>query len=87
MSDWTGGYGSGVRPANAKLPVKVHRNVALIHTAEPLLAEELLARPKLGRWLLGRMAPDVLLVRPGSTAQVVDELRKMGHTPQVLEGK
>jgi hypothetical protein len=86
MSDWSGGYGGG-RPANARIPVKVHRNVSLIRVSEPFLADELLARPKLGRLIVGRLTPDVLLVWPGKAAEAVDELRKMGHTPQVVSGK
>lgn len=83
MSDWSGGYGGG-RPANAKIPVKVHRNVALIRTSEGFIADELLARPKLGRSIIGRLTDTVLLVRPGQANEVVEELRRMGHTPQVV---
>jgi hypothetical protein len=52
-----------------------------------MLAEELLARPRLGRLIVGRLTDDVLLVRHGQVAEVVDELRKMGHTPRVEGGK
>ena len=83
MSDWSGGFGNG-RPANARIPVKVHRNVSLVRVVDPLLADELLARPKLGRLIVGRLTADLLLVSPGKAAEVVDELRKMGHTPQVV---
>lgn len=86
MSDWSGGYGGG-RPANAKIPVKVHRNVSLIRITDPILGDELLARPKLSRLIVGRLADDVLLVRPGKVSEVVEELRKMGHTPQVQGAK
>lgn len=86
MSDWSGGYGSG-RPANAKIPVKVHRNVSLVKVSDSLLAAELLARPKLSRLIVGRLADDILLLRPGKLAEVVDELRKMGHTPRVQGAK
>ena len=83
MSDWSGGYGGG-RPANARIPVKVHRNVSLVRVADSLLADELLARPKLGRLIVGRLSADLLLVSPGKANEVVEELRKMGHTPQVV---
>ena len=86
MSDWSGGYG-GSRPVNARIPVKIHRNVSLVRVSEPLLADELLARPRLSRLVVGRLTPDVLLVWPGKAAEVVEELRKMGHTPQVVAGK
>jgi hypothetical protein len=83
MSDWSGGFGNG-RPASARIPVKVHRNVSLVRVADPILADELLARPKLGRLIVGRLSNDLLLVSPGKAGEVVDELRKMGHTPQVV---
>jgi hypothetical protein len=68
----------------ARIPVKLHRNVALIRTAEPMLAEELLARKSLARWVLGRLSETVILVRPEEADAVIDELRRMGHTPRVL---
>jgi hypothetical protein len=49
-----------------------------------VLAEELLARKKLAQDLVGRLTDCVLLVRPGRAESVVQELQKMGHTPQVV---
>ena len=72
---------------------------ALSRYAEPLLravaarlvrprtnqpVEELLARKKLAQEVAGRLSDRVLLVRPGRVDAVLDELRKMGHTPQVV---
>jgi hypothetical protein len=71
------------RPA-ARIPIKLHRNVALVRTSEPVLAEELLARKSLARWVLGRLSETVILVRPEEAEAVIDELRRMGHTPRVL---
>jgi hypothetical protein len=68
----------------ARIPVKVHRRVCLIQTADPVLAEELLARKKLAQDLVGRLTDCVLLVRPGRVEAVVSELQKMGHTPQTV---
>jgi hypothetical protein len=68
----------------ARIPVKLHKNVALIRTAEPILAEELLARKSLARWVLGRLSDTVLLVQPDESDAVIEELRKMGHTPRVV---
>ncbi len=82
MDEWASGYGGG-RPPNARIPVKVHRNVSVVRVADALLAEELLARPKLARLIVGRLAPDLLLVWPGKAAEAVEELKKMGHTPSV----
>lgn len=68
----------------ARIPVKLHRRVCLVQTEDPLLAEELLAHRKLAQDVVGRLADRVLLIRPGRVDAVVAELRKMGHTPQVL---
>jgi hypothetical protein len=68
----------------ARIPVKLHRNVSLIRTADPLLAEELLARKSLSRLIAGRMSDTVLLVRPEEEDAVLDELRRMGHTPRIV---
>jgi hypothetical protein len=72
------------RPApGARIPVKLHRRVCLVQTEDAVLAEELLARKKLSRDIVGRLTDRVLLVRPGRVESVVEELQKMGHTPQV----
>jgi hypothetical protein len=68
----------------ARIPVKLHRRVCLVQTEDALLAEEILAHRKLAQDVVGRLADCVLLIRPGRVDAVVAELRKMGHTPQVL---
>jgi hypothetical protein len=70
--------------AATRIPAKVHRRVCLIHTEDALLAEELLARKKLAQELVGRLGDRVLLIRPGRVEAVVQELQRMGHTPQVI---
>jgi hypothetical protein len=73
--------------AGAKIPVKLHRRVCLVQTEDAVLAEELLARKKLAGDIVGRLTDCVLLIRPGRADGVVQELQKMGHTPQVVSGK
>ena len=68
----------------ARIPVKLHRRVCLIQTEDAVLAEEVLANRKLAQDVVGRIAERVLLIRPGRVESVVQELRKMGHTPQVV---
>jgi hypothetical protein len=68
----------------ARIPVKLHRRVCLVLTEDALLAEELLARRKLAQDLVGRLTDRALLVRPGRVEAVIQELQKMGHTPQVV---
>lgn len=67
----------------ARIPVKLHRRVCLVYTEDAALAEEVLARKKLSQDIIGRLTERVLLVRPGRAEAVVQELQKMGHTPQV----
>jgi hypothetical protein len=68
----------------ARIPVKMHRRVCLIQTEDAVLAEELLANKKVAQDIVGRLAERVLLVRHGRVEAVVQELQKMGHTPQVV---
>ncbi len=72
------------RPAPAaRIPVKLHRRVALVRTADPLVAEELLARKPIARLITGRLSPTVLLVRADDEPALLDELRRIGHSPRV----
>jgi hypothetical protein len=75
----------GTRPnPGARIPVKLHRRVCLVQTEDAVLAEELLARRKMAQDIVGRLTDRVLLVRPGRAEAVVEELKRMGHTPQVV---
>jgi hypothetical protein len=76
---------AGPAHAAARIPVKVHRRVCLVHTEDALLAEELLARRKLAEDILGRLTDRVLLIRSGRVQAVVQELTRMGHTPRVIQ--
>ena len=67
-----------------RIPVKLHKNVTLVRTTDPVLAEELLARKALARWVVGRLSETVLLVQPSETDLVIEELRRLGHTPRIV---
>jgi hypothetical protein len=67
-----------------RIPVKLHRRVSLVQTEDAILAQELLASKKMAQDILGRLSDCVLLVRPGRVEAVVQELQRLGHTPQVL---
>lgn len=69
----------------ARIPVKLHRRVCLVLTEDAVLAEELLARKKLAQEVVGRLTDRVLLIRSGRVDAVIQELRNMGHTPQVVK--
>ncbi len=68
----------------ARIPVKLHRRVCLVHTEDAVLAEELLASRKLAQDVVGRLTDRVLLVRSGRVDAVVQELQRLGHTPAVV---
>jgi hypothetical protein len=70
--------------AHPRLSAKLHRRVCLLLTEDALLAEELLARKKLASEIAGRLSEKALLIRRGKIDVVLDELRKMGHAPQVI---
>ena len=73
------------RPTSGgRIPVKLHRRVCLVMTEDAVLAEELLARKKLAQDIVGRLTDRALLVRPGRVEAVVEELQRMGHTPQLV---
>ncbi|MSQ95376.1 MAG: hypothetical protein EXR98_12565 [Gemmataceae bacterium] len=73
-----------IEKAQTRIPVKLHRNVALVQTEDAVLAQELLAHKKLAQDIVGRLSDRVLLIRAGRVDSVVQELRRMGHTPQVV---
>jgi len=68
----------------ARFAVKLHRRVALVLCEDAALAEELLARKKLAQEVAGRLSDTALLIRPGRVEAVVEELKRMGQTPQVV---
>jgi hypothetical protein len=68
----------------SRVPVKMHKNVAMIRTSEPLIAEELLARKTLARLILARLSDTFLLVKPDESEAAIEELRRMGHTPRIV---
>jgi hypothetical protein len=70
----------------ARIPVKLHRRVCLVQTEDAILAEELIANRKLSADIVGRLSDRVLLIRPGRVEAVVQELQRMGHTPQIATG-
>ena len=67
-----------------RFAVKLHRRVAIVLCEDAALAKELLARKKLAEDVAGRLSETALLVRPGRVDSVVEELRRMGQTPQIV---
>jgi hypothetical protein len=67
-----------------RIPIKLHKQVALLQTVDAETAEEILARKSLARFIVGRLSPTVLLIDPQEDEFVLDELRKLGHAPRVV---
>lgn len=67
-----------------RIPVKLHKQVSLIRTSEGVLTEELLARKNLARMVAGRLSETVLLVRAEDEEEILEELRRAGHTPRIV---
>jgi hypothetical protein len=75
---------ANITTLGARIPVKLHRRVCLVHTEDAVLAEEILARRKLAEEIAGRLTDRVLLIRTGRVQAVIEELQRMGHTPRVM---
>ena len=60
-----------IEKSQTRIPVKLHRKVALVQTEDALLAEEVLAHKKLAQDIVGRLSDRVLLIRPGRVEAVV----------------
>ncbi len=73
-----------MKSSQARIPVKLHKHVTLVRTTEAVLVEELLARKSLARWVVGRLSDTVLLVQHGERELVIEELRRLGHTPRIV---
>lgn len=72
------------RPPGSRIPVKLHRHVALVRTNDGVLTEELLARRSFAQRVAGRLSDTVLLVVPAEESALLDELRRIGHAPRVV---
>jgi hypothetical protein len=64
----------------------LHQNLPLIEVAEPWLLDTILADANAARWIVTRLSDRVAIVAPGQTDTLLARLRKLGHTPKLLEG-
>ncbi len=67
-----------------RIPVKLHKQVAVLRTTDAVLTEELLARKSLGKLVAGRLSSTALLVHADQEETLLEELRRMGQTPRVV---
>jgi hypothetical protein len=73
------------RPDNQSAAT-LHQNLPLVEVAEPWLLDTILADAGVARAVVTRLSDRVAVVAPGQLDTLLARLRKLGHTPKVLEG-
>ncbi len=73
-----------VEQMNDKLPTS-HENLPLIEVADAWLLDTLLADAQTAQLLVLRLSDTVAIVAPGQMDALLARLRKLGHTPKVLQ--
>jgi hypothetical protein len=69
----------------AQAATKLHKNLILIEVADRLLLDDLFADERAAQYLLNRLSERVAVVAPGQFDALMARLRKLGHTPKVIE--
>jgi hypothetical protein len=64
----------------------LHQNLPLLEVAEPWMLDTVLADSRAARWIMTRLSDRVAIIAPGQIDALLVRLRKLGHTPKVLEG-
>ena len=64
--------------------MEIHTSAAVLEVADPAQLLELASDPGLGPLLLCRLSATAVLVDPGRADELVEVLRRRGHTPKVL---
>ena len=63
----------------------LHENLPLVEVAEPWLLDTLLADAPAAQCILTRLSDRVAIVAPGQYETLLARLRKLGHTPRMLQ--
>lgn len=63
----------------------VHENLPIIEVADKVTLDMLFADTHASRYLAKRLSDTVAVVYPGQLDALLARLRKLGHTPKVLE--
>jgi hypothetical protein len=72
------------KPSSAPATI-LHEKLPMIEVAEPWLLDTILADAGAARWIVTRLSDRVAIVLPGQIDALLARLRKLGHTPKVLE--
>lgn len=70
--------------SSALLPV-LHENLPLLEVADAVLLDMLMADAQARKLILARLSERVAIVTPGGFDALLVNLRRLGHTPKVLE--
>ena len=63
----------------------LHQNLPIIEVAESWLLDTILADASAARWIVTRLSDRVAIIAPGQIDVLLARLRKLGHTPKLLE--
>jgi hypothetical protein len=63
----------------------LHENLPLIEVSDPLDLDALYTDLRAAQYLLTRIGPTIAVVAPGEIDNLLARLRKLGHTPKVME--
>jgi hypothetical protein len=63
----------------------LHQNLPLVEVTEPWLLDTILADASAARYIVTRLSDRVAIVAPGQFDLLLARLRKLGHTPKLLE--
>lgn len=70
---------------SSSVPV-LHENLPLLEVADGVLLDMIAADPQARKLILVRLSERAALVAPGGFDTLLARLRKLGHTPKVVEG-
>lgn len=66
-------------------PPVLHENLPLLEVADGVLLDMIAADPQARKLILVRLSERAALVTPGGFEMLLARLRKLGHTPKVVE--
>ena len=66
-------------------PPTLHENLPLIEVADSVLLDIIATDPQARKLILVRFSERAAIIAPGSFDALLARLRKLGHTPKVVE--
>jgi predicted Rossmann-fold nucleotide-binding protein len=66
-------------------PPILHENLPLLEVADGVLLDMIAADPQARKLILVRLSDRAAIVTPGGFDALLARLRKLGHTPKVVE--